>query len=125
MTEPRRISLRSYTIVGSSGTISGSCGRTSGRSTEEPHLLQGIVETLHNGSDTALENATGNHSSTLPKKTTMAGVGCDSTALYIYPYDIGLDPSIVYDIEDGNKIFHGTLEYKQSPLCYDISSKRR
>ena len=43
------------------------------------------------GSDTALEKATGNHSSTLPKKTTLAAlpwlsprVGCDSTAQYIY-----------------------------------------
>ena len=47
-----------------------------GRSTEDPHLLQVIVETIHYGSDPALEKAMENHSSrpTLPKKTIMAAL---------------------------------------------------
>ena len=44
---PVRRMPRKRIVLSSSGTIRGCCGRTSGRSTEDPHLLQGIVETLH------------------------------------------------------------------------------
>ena len=66
---PVRRRPRKRIVLSSSGTISGCCGRTSGRSTEDPSTLtSGHCGNPTYGSDTALEKATGNHSNTFPRK---------------------------------------------------------